>query len=223
MKEHGFLMQTELFRGVQLQEMPELLSCLKARKKRFRRDQVILRAGDCPREFGLVLSGSVDLSVNYYWGGSSLLGRIGKGDIFAETCAALPGQEMRWDAVAAEDTEILFLDMEAVMTPCESNCAFHNRLIRNVIRISAGKNLQLSARMMHTAPKTIRERLLSYLTEQASAAGSPHFTIPFSRQQLADYLEVDRSALSNELSKMRRDGLITCRKNDFTLLHAQEN
>lgn len=220
MTDTGFLTETELFRDIEPGYMPDLLSCLKTREKRYARDQVILRAGDRPREFGLVLSGSVSLSASFYWGGSSLLGQVKKGDIFAETCAVLPGQEMRWDAVAAEDTRILFMNMEALLTPCESNCDHHNRLIRSLMRICAEKNLALTARMMHTAPKTIRERLLSYLSEQAAAAGSAVFTVPFNRQQLADYLGVDRSALSNELSKMRRDGLISCRKNDF-VLHQQ--
>ena len=104
------------------------------------------------------------------------------------------------------------------MTTCRNGCAFHNRIIKNLIHISARNNLNLSARMMHTASKSIRERLVSYFSEQARESGGNRFTIPFSRQQLAEYLGVDRSALSNELSKMQRDGLIRYHKNDFSLL-----
>ena len=162
-------------------------------------------------------SGSVNILVNFYWGGSHIFGHVAAGQLFAETYAAIPGKELLVDVVAAEKCEVLFLNLDKLLTTCQSGCSFHNRIIHNLIRISAGKNLALSERMMHTAPKSIRERLLSYLSEQAVEHGSAHFSIPFSRQQLADYLGVDRSALSNELSKMQRDGLLSFRKSEFTL------
>ena len=136
--------------------------------------------------------------------------------------AAIPGRELNCDVVAAEDTEVLFVDIHRLLSTCQNSCPFHRRLIHNLIRISAEKSLSLSNRMMHTAPKSIRDRLLSYLSEQATRNRSPRFSIPFSRQQLADYLGVDRSALSNELSKMQRDGLITYRKNEFQLNNIQD-
>ena len=213
----AFLSNTSLFHGVQASEIDGLLSCLRARERQYKKDEVILRAGDTAPEIGLVESGSVNIVVNFYWGNSNIFGHVEKGSIFAENYAAIPGQELLCDVVAAEDCEILFLDMNKLSTTCAKGCAFHNRLIHNLLRISAQKNLGLSTRMMHIAPKAIRDRLLSYLSEQAMEHGSPHFTIPFDRQQLADYLGVDRSAMSNELSKMRKDGLITYRKNEFTL------
>ncbi len=160
------------------------------------------------------------MAVTFYWGGSRIFGHEGKGAIFGENYAAVPGKELLCDVVAAEDTTVLFLDMDGLLTTCRNVCACHQRVIRNLLRISAQKNLGLSARMMHIAPRSLRERLLSYLSEQAMENGSTHFTIPFDRQQLADYLGVDRSAMSNELSKMRREGLIACRKNEFTLSDA---
>ena len=107
-----------------------------------------------------------------------------------------------------------------MLTTCQRGCAFHSLIIHNMLRISAQKNLNMSSRMMHTASKSLRDRLLSYLSEQATLNGSAHFKIPFDRQQLADYLAVDRSAMSNELSKMQKDGLITYHKNEFTLNEA---
>ena len=121
------------------------------------------------------------------------------------------------DVIASEDTEVMFLDLSKLLSTCQSCCSFHHRLIHNMLRISAQKSLNLSSRMMHTAPKGLRDRLLSYLSEQAIIHGSTHFTIPFDRQQLADYLGVDRSAMSNELSKMQKDGLISYKKNKFVL------
>lgn len=212
-----FLSNTPLFHGIKEHEIKEMLLCLNAREKKYKKDEVIFRAGDAVTEIGLLEQGSVNIVVNFYWGNSHIFGHIGKGDIFAQNYAAIPGKELNCDIIAAEDTEVLFVDMDKLLSTCQKRCFYHRRLIHNLVRISAVKSLNLSSRMMHIAPKAIRDRLLSYLSEQATENGSTHFTIPFSRQQLAGYLGVDRSALSNELSKMQRDGLITYRKNEFTL------
>lgn len=212
-----FLANTQLFRGISESEIAELLLCLGAHERKFQKDDVIFRAGSPVDEFGLVLSGSVNIVVNLYWGNSIIFGHVGKGEVFAENYAAIPGKEPVCDVVACEDTHVLFLKMQSVMTTCRMGCAYHNRIIQNMLRISAQKNLNMSSRMMHTASKSLRERLLSYLSEQALERGSAHFTIPFNRQQLADYLAVNRSAMSNELSKMQEEGLITFRKNEFIL------
>ena len=218
----SFLAGTPLFRGVGADELEKMLSCLDARERRYEKDAVIFRAGSTVREIGLVQSGSVNIVVNFYWGNSHIFGHIGPGQVFAETYAAVPDRELVCDVVACEDTEILFLNMDKLLTTCQKSCPFHARVIQNLLRIFAQKNLSLSSRMMHTASKSLRERLLSYLSEQALEHGSTHFTIPFDRQQLADYLAVDRSAMSNELSKMRKDGLITYRKSEFTLIHSPQ-
>lgn len=212
-----FLANTQLFRGISESEIEELLLCLVAHERSFQKGDVIFRAGSPVDEFGLVLSGSVNIVVNLYWGNSIIFGHMGKGEVFAENYAAVPGKELLCDVVACEDTQVLFLKMQSVMTTCRMGCAYHNRIIQNMLRISAQNNLNMSSRMMHTASKSLRERLLSYLSEQALERGSAHFTIPFNRQQLADYLAVNRSAMSNELSKMQEEGLITFRKNEFIL------
>ena len=212
-----FLKNTPLFHGIREEEIQAMMSCLGAREKHYQKHEVILRAGSPTAEIGLVESGSVNIVVNFYWGSSNIFGHVEKGSIFAENYASIPGQELLCDVVAAEECEILFLNMRQLSSTCSKACSFHNRLIQNLLSISAKKNLGLSSRMMHIAPKGIRDRLLSYLSEQALKNGSSHFLIPFDRQQLADYLGVDRSALSNELSKMQKDGLITYRKNEFTL------
>ena len=216
--DYQFLSTTSLFKGLTEQEIKTILPCLNVREKKYRKGSIILHAGDQVSEIGLVLSGSVNIVVTFYWGNSNIFGHVGKGDLFAENYAAIPGRTLLNAVVAAETTEILFLNLDRLLTTCKTGCAFHNGLIHNLVKISAMKNLNLSARMMHTASKSIRERVLSYLSECALTSGSMHFSIPFSRQELADYLGVDRSALSGELSKMQRDGLIEFRKSDFTLL-----
>lgn len=214
---YSFLSNTPLFRGISEENIRHILSCLNASEKTYKKNDIIYHAGDTIRDIGLIESGSVNIVANFYWGSSHIFGHIEKGKIFAENYAAIPGKELLSDVVAAEDTEILFLNFSALLTTCQRVCHFHQQLIHNLLRISAQKSLNLSARMLHTAPKGIRDRLLSYLSEQAMLNGSPHFLIPFDRQQLADYLGVDRSAMSNELSKMQKDGLITFKKNKFTL------
>ncbi len=212
-----FLTNTPLFHGVKENEIRNVLSCLGAREKAYQKNEIIFRAGSTVHEAGLVLSGSVNIVVPFYRGNSHIFGHVKKGMLFAENYAAIAGRELLCDVMAAEPSEILFLDLRKILTTCENACAFHQRLIHNLLRISAQKCLDLSNRMIHTAPKSTRERLLSYLSEQAAINGSAHFSIPFNRQQLADYLAVDRSAMSHELSKMQKDGLITFRKSEFTL------
>ena len=217
------LTNTPLFHGILEEELRELLSCLNAREKEYKKGGIIFRAGESITELGLVEEGSVNIVVNFYWGNSGIFGHVTQGSVFAETYAAIPGKELICDAVAAEDSLILFLDMRHLTTTCASGCSFHQRIVHNLIRIFAQKNYSLSTRMMHIAPKTLRERLLSYLSEQAMEHGSAQFSIPFDRQQLADYLGVDRSAMSNELSKRQRDGLITYKKNQVALHGAAEH
>lgn len=155
--------------------------------------------------------------IGNFWGNKSILNHIRPGGIFAEAYACVPAQPMLVNAVAASPAEILFLDVRKILQVCSNSCSFHSRLICRLVSIIAQKNLQLSQRILHTAPKTIRERLISYLSAQSLLLGLKSFSIPFNRQQLADYLNVDRSALSNELSKMQKDGILKYDKNHFEL------
>lgn len=214
---YNFLVNTNLFHGIREEELQAMLPCLKAREQTYQKNEIIFRAGDPVYEIGLVEEGSVNIVVTFYWGTSNIFGHIEKGKIFAENYAAIPGRELLCDAVAAEDSTILFLDYAGISGTCSKACSFHQRLIRNLLRISALKSLALSSRMMHTAPKSMRDKLLSYLSEQAAVNESTTFTIPYNRQQLADYLGVDRSAMSAELSRMQKDGLLTYKKNKFQL------
>ena len=215
---YNFLEKTMLFKGMKEPEIKNLIVCTSAHPKSFKKDEIIYRAGDIAGNVGLVLTGSVNMVVNYYWGNSNIFSHIAPGQIFAETYTAIPGKELLTDVVAAEDTDIMFMSMNCITDSCSKGCKWHNRMVHNLVQIMAQKNLDMSMRMMHTASRTIRDRLLSYFSEQASINNGPEFSIPFSRQQLADYLGVERSALSNELSKMQKEGLISFHKNDFKLL-----
>ena len=212
-----FLTQTQLFRDIPVGELSGLLNCLRAVRRQYEKGAVLCSAGERTASIGLVLSGSVHIESDDVWGNKSILSSVGPGQVFAETYACLPDEPLMVSVTAAEDTAVLFLHAPHMLAPCTQTCRCHAQLIRNLLFVSARKNLELSRRAFHTAPKTIRGRLLSYLSMQAIHAGSDSFSIPFDRQQLADYLGVDRSALSAELGRMRRDGLLDFRKNWFHL------
>lgn len=216
----ALLSYTPLFAGVAPQEIEAMLACLDTERRHYTKGQIILRSGDTVRSMGIVLSGRVLIEKTDLWGNATVLDSVGPGQIFAETYACTPQEPLMVDAVAAESAEVLFIQIARVLEVCPNSCAHHHTLIRNLLSLSAQKNLLLSRKIFYTAPKTIRARLLSYLSDQAIRCGRRSFTIPFNRQQLADYLNVERSALSNELSKMQQDGLIETERNYFRLLDA---
>lgn len=211
------LAATPLFRGITQTEMESILVCLNAREREYPKKAAILRAGDTTHELGLILSGSVSIESDDLWGNKTILDHIGSGSVFAETYACIPGEALMVNVITIEPATILFLNVGTILTVCQKNCVHHTKLIRNLLSIAAQKNLNLSRRSFHTAPKSIRGRLLSYLSYQAMKQGSRDFYIPFNRQQLADYLNVDRSALSNELGKMQRENLLKINKNHFVV------
>lgn len=213
-----FLTETPLFRGTTAQDLEAMLACLGTDVRSYEKGQMIYRAGEVISSLGIMLSGSALIENDDIWGNTTVLDCVGPGQIFAETYACTPDESLMVNVVAAEAAQILFLNVSRVLQVCPNACGHHNTLIRNLLALSAQKNLNLSRKIFHTSPKTIRGRLLSYLSYQSMRSGSSSFTISFNRQQLADYLNVDRSALSNELSKMQRDGLIQVERNRFVLL-----
>lgn len=213
-----FLSKTILFHGVSPEEIRTMLHCLGAETRKYQRGSIVYHMGEVVNSMGILLSGSVSIENDDVWGNKSILDKIGPGQVFAETYACVPDEPLMISIVATEPTEILFLDMSRVLNTCSNACGFHNKLIRNLLSVSLQKNLNLSRRIFHTSSKSIRGRLLSYLSFQATQHGSYDFQIPFSRQQLADYLSVDRSALANELGKMQKEGLLRVERNHFTLI-----
>ncbi len=218
----SFLSHTDFFRGIPPESIEERLSCLGAVQKSYDKGSYIHMAGDVVRTVSIVLSGQVLIESIDFWGSRTLIGQAGPGDLFAEAYACTDGEPLLVNVLAAQPTSILMLDIHKVLTICPQACPHHQALAENLLRIMARKNLALSRRMLHTAHKTISGRVLSYLSFLAARQHSRHITVPFDRQQMADYLGVDRSALSAELSKMHRKGLIDYRKNEFHLLKDPE-
>ncbi len=209
---------TPLFRGMTVPDIEEMLCCLRAAERTYKKGAVILPEGMPTEQLGVVLSGRVIIEMGDVWGNNSVLSSIGPGGVFAEAYACVPGDPLMVNVTAAEDTRALLLNIRRVLEPCANVCPRHVRLVRNLLTLCSEKNLQLSRRVLHTGPKSIRKRLLSYFSECIKRTGSYEFDIPYNRQQLADYLNVERSALSNELSLMQRDGLIRYEKNHFDVL-----
>ncbi|MDR0856232.1 MAG: Crp/Fnr family transcriptional regulator [Clostridiales bacterium] len=211
------LRASPLFAGIGDDGFDAMLGCLGARTRAYAKDETIYFEGDAVTEIGLVLDGRLHLIKDDMWGNASIVAEIAPPDMFAEAvvCGGIGTAPV--NVVAKEASEVLFIDYQRVLAGCPSACAFHAALIRNMIGILARKNITLAAKLEHLAKRTTREKLLSYLAEQARQKKSGAFDIPFNRQELADYLFVERSALSAEMSRLKADGRIDYRKNHFIL------
>ena len=211
------IQQVALFRGMDEAELAAALSALSAKEKTYEKDEPILYAGNVSEHMGLVLEGSVTIESNDVWGNRTILSHIEKGGTFAETYALLEDEPMLVDVIANEKSNILFLRIGSLNLLQQDISPWRVKLIGNLLRISSQKNLHLSGRSFHTAPKSIRGRVMAYLNSVSLQKNKIDFDIPFDRQQLADYLNVERSALSRELSNMQQDGLIIVRRNHFEI------
>lgn len=211
------LKKSILFKGMTDPERDECLLTLNAHRKSYKKGDAILHAGNLTDQMGMVLSGSVTIESNDMWGNRTILSQVGTGQFFAETYALLPEEVMLVDVVANENCQVLFLHVGNMISKMQ-RAAWSQKLYRNLLLISSHKNLTLSGRSFHTAPKSARGRILAYLNTVSLKKHSTEFDIPFDRQQLADYLNLERTNMSKELTRMRRDGIIECRKNHFKLL-----
>ena len=212
------LQKSMLFRGMTEPEIIKALQALEAHEKRYEKGETLLIAGTITERMGLVLEGSVTIESNDAWGNRTIISHVGKGQVFAETYALLENEPMLVDVTASENCRILFLRSGRIQSLNSSLEPWAMKYITNLLTISMHKNLILSGRSFHTAPKTIRGRVMAYLNSVSLQKHSREFDIPFDRQQLADYLNLERSALSKELGKMQKDGLVFCRKNHFIIL-----
>ena len=210
------LTECALFHGLREAQIREMLPCLSARQSRFRRGQFLLRAGDRVAFAGILLSGEAEVLQEDFWGNRNLLAAVGPGDLFAEAFACAHAVSPV-SVLCKTDGSVLYLNVRAVFSPCEKACAQHKALSQNLIRVLAEKNMQLNEKAGFLSQRTTREKLLAYLSAQARRAGSASFRIPFDRQQLADFLSVNRSAMSAELSRMQHEGLLCADRSSFTL------
>lgn len=211
------LKRTQMFSGVGDKEILSMLSCLGARLKTYEKGEYVLRQGEHLRDITLLVGGNLHIQKDDYWGNRSILGRIAVGEMFGEAYVAPESGALLNDVVALEDSAVMFFDVNRVITTCPTACRFHAVVVQNMFFAISEKNRRLVQKLDHMSRRTIREKLISYLSEEAKKNNNSSFSIPFNRQQLADFLSVDRSAMSNELCKMRNEGLLEFEKNAFRL------
>lgn len=206
-----------LFAGIAPEDLSAMLGCLTPRVADIPKGAPVFLEGDEAGFIGFVLEGAIQIVRDDFYGNRSILSHAGQGEAFAEAfaCAQIP--HMPVSAYALKDSKIVFFSCQKMLTVCTSACRFHNQLVRNLLTVVAGRNLDLGKKIQVMSQKTTREKLLAYLMQQAKERGNEEFTIPFNRQALADYLGVERSAMSAELSKLRTEGILDTKGSYFHL------
>ena len=212
------LRRCRLFDGIAEEELLAMLGCLKGTVRRYEKNQTVIAEGAPPAGIGIVLSGAVQVVRVDYYGNRSILTEVGPSQMFGESFACAEVKIMSVDVVAAEACEVMLVDATRMLHLCSNACEFHNRMIYNLMKIVATKNLMFHQKLEILSKRTTREKLMTYLLQQAKLANSQRFTVPFDRQELADFLEVDRSGLSAEIGKLRKEGILESRKSEFVLL-----
>lgn len=211
------LRSCSLFQGIEAQNLGEMLACLNAKRIFKAKNAVIFQEGDPADCVGVVLTGALQIEKIDFYGNRSIVDRISPPQIFGESFAFSGVGAMPVRCVAIEPSEILLLECSRIVHTCCNACAFHSRMILNLLRLIAEKNITLNQKIAVLSRRTTREKLMTYLLDQAKRCGSASFTIPFDRQGLADYLGVERSALSAEIGRLRADGVLESDRSRFIL------
>ncbi len=212
------LKRTKIFSGVGESNVKSMLGCLGARLYKYKKGDYVLRQGEHLNDIMVLVEGNLHIQKDDYWGNRSILGNIAVGEMFGEAYVAPESGTLLNDVVAVEDSSVIFFDVKRIITTCPSACRFHTIVVQNMFFAISEKNRKLVQKIGHMSKRTTREKLISYLSEEAERQNSSRITIPFNRQQLADFLSVDRSAMSNELCKKRDEGMLRFEKNKFELM-----
>lgn len=207
-----------LFAHIEADQLRSLLQCLGAEKFTYKKDEFILKVNEKADYVGVVVSGGCHVIQEDFWGNRTILTHAAVSDIFGEAFSCAETERLPISVIATESTEIMLLQCKRIITVCPSSCHFHTQMISNMLQILARKNIMLTEKMGHLSKRTTRAKILSFFSAKAIEMKSNQIIIPFNRQELADYLSVERSALSRELSAMKKDQLIDYTKNRFVLL-----
>lgn len=212
------LKNTQLFSGASDEDIEAMLGCLQARLCTYKKGEYVLREGERIERLMMLVKGELHIQRDDYWGNRSIISMVSVGEMFGEAYAAPESGPLMNDVLAVEDSAVIFLDIGKLLTVCPNGCKFHAMAVKNLFFAISEKNRKLVRKLGYMSRRTTREKLIAYLSEEAKRQNSGAFSIPFNRQQLADFLSVDRSAMSNELCKLRDEGLIEFEKNRFRLL-----
>jgi CRP-like cAMP-binding protein len=211
------LARCPLFHTIAEKDILSLLVCLTAKKKEYEKDAFVYRYGDEISSVGIVLKGAIHIVQDDYWGNRTIINRVEPGEMFGESFSFAEKRTVQVNISAPEPATILLIDYKKIITHCSAACTFHTRLIQNIVKHLADQNIALVSKMEFVTQRTTREKLLTYLSTCAHNEKKASFEIPFNRQELADFLSVERSAMSAELGRMRDEGLIAFNKNQFRL------
>ena len=206
-----------LFDSIDREDIPGLLACLGASVRRITKNQQILTEGEPAKLLGILLSGSAEIVNQDIYGNRSILSRIVPGELFGESFACAGTASLPVSVVANEDSDVMLIDCRRITISCTNACGFHNQMIYNLLQSVAVRNLEFHQKLEIISKRTTRDKLMAYLLSEAKRHSSNSFTIPYDRQSLADYLNVERSAMSAELSKLQKDGILTTNRSHFTL------
>ena len=217
-KNIDILKKTQLFSGVSDEEISAMLDCLQAKIINYQKSEYVFREGEHINQICVLLEGKLLVQRDDFWGNRSIVNIISMGEMFGEAYAAPDSGAILNVVIAQENCSIIFFDVQKLLTVCPTACKFHSMIIQNLFYAISDKNRKLVQKIGHMSMRSTRSKLISYLSDEAKRQNRSYFTIPFNRQQLADFLSVDRSAMSNELSKMRDEGLISFERNNFKLL-----
>ena len=212
------LKRTRLFSGVSEEGIAAMLSCLDSKLREYKKGEYVFRQGEHLNHITVLVDGDLHIQRDDYWGNRSIIHRIAIGEMFGEAYITPESGALLNDVVATQDSAVIFFDAKRIITVCSSACRFHSMVVQNLFFAISDKNRKLVQKLGHVSKRSTREKLISYLSEEAKSQNSASFIIPFNRQQLADFLSVDRSAMSNELCKMRDEGLLAFNKSAFKLL-----
>ena len=212
------LKRTQLFSGVGNNEISTMLNCLQAQIRTYKKGEYVFREGEHIDNITVLVEGKLLVQHDDFWGNRNIVNIIRIGEMFGEAYVAPDSGALLNDVIAEENSSVIFFGIKRILTVCSTACRFHSMVVQNLFFSISEKNRNLVQKIGHMSKRSTRAKLLSYLSEEAKKHNSNQFMIPFSRQQLADFLCVDRSAMSNELCKMRDEGLLQFEKNQFTLL-----
>ena len=212
------LKHSRLFAGVTEDEINTMFSCLEAKKHTYKKGEYVFRQGERMDQIAVLVEGELYVQQDDYWGNRSILHNVNVGELFGEGYLAPESSTNLADVIATRDSTVIFFNVRKVITTCSHACRFHAAVVQNLFFSISEKNRLLTQKLGHMSRRTTREKLLSYLSQEAKRNGSSSFTISFNRQELADFLSVDRSAMSNELGKLRDEGLLAFERNHFQLL-----
>lgn len=211
------LKKTQLFSGIGEEDIKAMLSCLQARLCTYEKGRYVLRQGEMIDKIMILAEGKLHIQRDDYWGNRSIISMIGVGEMFGEAYAAPESGPLMNDVLAVEDSCVILFDVKKIITVCPAACRFHSAAIQNLFFAISEKNRKLVRKLGYMSQRTTREKLIAYLSDEAKRQNSSTFSIPFNRQQLADFLSADRSAMSAELCKMRDEGMLEFEKNRFVL------